>query len=592
MSDIRYLDVPFDERYDASSMGAKYDNKRKTWYIDDEDSDNDRIHDAIRKYGSEDFSYQRWLEDARNRRIRPFNPAKTQFKPHPHQIQDGKLILKAYENNKQGFLIASGTGVGKTLSMIVGACNIARIEKYTPAHRMKLLIVCPKSVIPSWRNTLKAYATEAMRLRVMIINYQQLNKLIKEPETAKNAKTARTKNRRTARSGEPKIHFNVIIFDEEQYLKNYPSSAASMAANTIAQMGTAYKKGEKPFVISGTATPGTNPLELSMLAPWLAPLINESNRKYISPALWGQFLADNGFHVKKGKTGWAWSQAPWWGGKNADNEAMNAAKNKIASEHEEDTKRVGEALSKANAPYVQRKPSDIAGWPTQQAIKLPIDIGVKGIADYMLAWGQFRAALKLAAAKNDSKSPLVEALRFRQKASLLKAENIAEFAIENVKSGNQVFIGCEFMETIDMIEDKLRKAKIPFSEYSGRNESIREQERLKFQKGETKVVLCTTVAGVSFHANEKLPDGTMATNADRITILADVRNRVLDTMQQMGRCHRDGMNSVCYIPYAEKTIDEKVIDTFVNKIHNMKNMLSDDGRDFLNDLLMSDSNDD
>lgn len=217
-----------------------------------------------------------------------------------------------------------------------------------------------------------------------------------------------------------------------------------------------------------------------------------------------------------------------------------------------------------------------------------MDIGLKGMTDYMLAWTQFRAALKLAASKNDSKSPLVEALRFRQKASLLKAPGIAEFAIEQVKSGNQVFIGCEFMETIDMIESKLKSARIPFAEYSGRNETNREQERLRFQKGEAKIILCTTVAGVSFHAGEKLPDGSNATTADRITILADVRNRVLDTMQQMGRCHRDGQNSVCYIPYAEKTVDEKVIGTFVMKIRDMKGMLADDGRDFLNDLLMDD----
>lgn len=579
--DVRYLDVPFDERYDASNLGAKYDSRRKTWYAPAS------AVKAIERYGSDDFSYQRWLEDTHNRHIRPFTPGSTKFTPHPHQKQDGELILKAWEQGRQGFLIASGTGVGKTLSMIAGTCNIARKAGFTPMKRMKVLIVCPKSVIPSWRNTLRAYA-DTILLRVMVINYQQLNKLIKEPASAKTAKTKRTKNRRTARNGEPKINFNVIIFDEEQYLKNYPDSAVSMAANTIAQMGTSYRKGEKPFVISGTATPGTNPLELAMMAPWLSTLINPSNRKYTAPSAWGQFLADNGFHVKKGKTGWSWSQIPWYGSKNDKNASQTAAKHKIEQEHAMDVKAIGKALKTPSAPYIQRKPSDIAGWPTQQAIELPMDIGLKGMTDYMLAWTQFRAALKLAASKNDSKSPLVEALRFRQKASLLKAPGIAEFAIEQVKSGNQVFIGCEFMETIDMIESKLKSARIPFAEYSGRNETNREQERLRFQKGEAKIILCTTVAGVSFHAGEKLPDGSNATTADRITILADVRNRVLDTMQQMGRCHRDGQNSVCYIPYAEKTVDEKVIGTFVMKIRDMKGMLADDGRDFLNDLLMDD----
>lgn len=587
---IRFLDVPFEERYDASSYGAKYDSKKKIWYAD---ASMPSSRKAIERYGSEDFSYARWLEDNHNKRIRPFTPGSTQFTLHPHQKDDGELILQAWKRGQQGFLIASGTGVGKTLSMIAGACNIAKASKHTPMRPLKLLVVCPKSVIPSWRNTLRSYAGTVL-MRVMIINYQQLNKLIKEPANARTAKTTRTKNRRTARNGVPKINFDVIIFDEEQYLKNYTAanaSAVSMAANTIAQMGTAYKRGEKPFVISGTATPGTNPLELAMMAPWLAPLISKNNKKYVSPASWGQFLADNGFHVKKGKTGWAWSQAPWWNSKNADNASIMRAKRKVEAEHQNDVKIIGDALSSANAPYVQRKPSDIAGWPTQQAIMLPMDIGLKGMSEYMLAWGEFRAALKLAAKNNDSKSPLVEALRFRQKSSLLKVDGVAEFALEQVKSGNQVFIGCEFMETIDVIENKLRKARVPFAEYSGRNEADRESERLRFQRGDAKVVLCTTVAGVSFHAGEKLPDGSQATSAPRITILADVRNRVLDTMQQMGRCHRDGQNSVCYLPYAEHTVDEKVISSFITKISNMKDMLADDGHDFINDLIMNDDKD-
>lgn len=30
VDDVRYLDVPFDERYEASNLGAKYDSRRKT----------------------------------------------------------------------------------------------------------------------------------------------------------------------------------------------------------------------------------------------------------------------------------------------------------------------------------------------------------------------------------------------------------------------------------------------------------------------------------------------------------------------------------------------------------------------------------
>lgn len=563
---IAYLDVPFEERKNASFLGAKYDSKRKSWYAT---TDSQGYDELIKYYGSVDFTLQRWLEDNANKIKKPIQAGNTVYKPKPHQIVAGRKILESWKLGSQGFLISDGTGTGKTISTLYGTSLIAKSMHKTPMNPMKVLIVCPKAVIPSWRQTLRSYP-QAVILRPLIINYQSLNKLISAPESAAKAKSIRVKNRRTARSGKPRIKFDLIIFDEEQYLKNYNKSAVSLAAATISNISSSYSRGKSPFVISSTATPGTNPLELAMMSPWLSRLIDSREQRYIPPSQWGKFLQARGFTITGKSTSLSWR---------GSEKSMN-----------DDVHTIAKALEKDNAPYIMRNPSDIDGWPEQQIIAIPIDIGASGMIQYKLAWNEFRTQMLLAKKTGDTQSPLVAALRFRQKSSILKAKSIADFAIENVKSGKQVFIGCEFMDTIEVLGREFSKSRIPYVEYSGRNESTREQCKLDFQHGKAKVILCTVVAGQSFQSGEILSDGTRATDADRITIIADVRNRVIDTYQQMGRCHRDGKNSVCYCPYADGTIDLKVINTFINKMRHMDIMLTNyNGSDYL-DSIMEDIN--
>ena len=209
MNNIAYLDVPFEERKKASFLGAKYDSKKKSWYAT---TDSQGYDELIKYYGSVDFTLQRWLEDDANKIRKPIQAGNTVYKPKPHQIVAGRRILESWKHGSQGFLIADGTGTGKTISTLYGASLIAKSMHKTPMNPMKVLIVCPKAVIPSWRQTLRSYP-QAVILRPLIINYQSLNKLISAPESAAKAKSVRVKNRRTARSGKPRIKFDLIIFD-------------------------------------------------------------------------------------------------------------------------------------------------------------------------------------------------------------------------------------------------------------------------------------------------------------------------------------------------------------------------------------------
>ena len=158
---------------------------------------------------------------------------------------------------------------------------------------------------------------------------------------------------------------------------------------------------------------------------------------------------------------------------------------------------------------------------------------------------------------------------------------IADHAADLVEEGNQVFIGCEFLETVDLILEGLRKRKIPAVEFTGRAAGERESNRLRFQKGEAKVIVANVAEAVSFHAGESLPDGSRATMAQRISIIADVRQNPNDCIQQMGRAHREGQCSPCEFPVILDTVDVKVMDSFIKKARNLNQMKAADDPDYL-----------
>ena len=568
------LDLPYG--FDAKPFGGKvhYDRARKVYIWE-----GSLLPAGLRPYTTMDYSRQRWAEDELNLSVMPPQKPTVVFTPRDHQLEAGREIAKSYFRGDRGFLEADKTGLGKTLSTLHGVCVIAKKEGFQPKNKAKLLVVCPKGVIPQWRNTLRNYPISSALLRTMVINYQQLNNLIIAPPANKLGKKAKTRNRSIAKYGKSSIEWDYIIFDEAHYLKNYPSSATSLAATTIAKLNRPYQRGKIPYTIYSTATPGATPLNFSLMAGWLAPLLSvRPEAKLTTPDTWGEFLRREKFHVKEGKVTWSWAPLPFYGKNSEDPKELARYKKALGvvkRQQRLDTQRIGRALMKPQAPFIMRSPSDLAGWPEQQIIPLPVEMTARQRPIYEEAWTRFRNWLNLTPAKSDPKGGLVEMLRYRQKTSLLKVDQVVDNVIDWVETGNQVFISVEFIETLEWYRRALEKAKIPVAEISGRNTDDRENERIRFQKGEAKVCICTVVAGISLHSNEILPDGTKATPDPRITVLSDVRQNNLDSTQAIGRAHRDGENSVTYIPFLMDTVDERVMDSFANKTSNMNSMMGD-----------------
>lgn len=561
------VQLPWGMRY----PGVKYHPYHKVHIYE-----GDTLPRALVPYAAAPHSYERWIQDDLNKQVMRCPVAQHTFTPMDHQKTAARKIFQSYQQGWPGFLLADKTGLGKTLSTLVGLSATAKHTGATPQKKQHLLIVCPKGVISQWRNTIAAYPPANALFRIMVINYEQLAKLLKEPASAKKVKKQKTKNRHTARHGIPKHQWNYIVFDEAHYLKNYPTSMMSNAAVAVSETQKQYRKGSKPFVIYSTATPGNSPLNFAVMANFMSKLLSDG-QTVVSPSRWGQFLADQGFSVKKGKNSstWRWVTVPGWG-KNSDDpdevaKYEEAAKNAKALQRQ-DAQRIGKALLKPDAPFVMRSPKDIAGWPEQQYIPYPIELTIDQRSIYEEAWSRFRQFLQLPAAKRDSKAQLVEQLRYRQKSSLLKVEAMVDLIADFVETGHQVYVSCQFIETIEKYQELLAKKRIRSLELSGRNVEERESQRLKFQRGEADVILCTVVAGISLHSGETLPDGSTASKKPRITIIHDVRQNNLDTDQAAGRAHRSGQNSVTYFPMFPDTVDEIVIRSHTNKTANMKTM--------------------
>lgn len=572
---LHVVDLPWGMRH----PGVRYDAQKKVNVYE-----GSQLPPNLEDYGSEDFSYQRWIEDDANGSVKLPQRGANVFTPRDHQKVAGKCIFDAYRKGWAGFLEADKTGLGKTLSTLTGlAYIISKDPRFGEGKRLpKLLVVCPKRVIPVWRNTLRAYPLAGMKMRVMVTNYQSLRKLIQPPKEAHTKKKQRTRDRLIATKGKPRVDWDFVIFDESHYLKNYPSSTTSLMAARVAQLDQPYIRGRSPFVISATATPGATPLNFATMAPWLAPLLSDKeDAKAATPEGWGTFLQDIGFAVSEGKVGWNWAVLPFYG-KDADDPKIRRAYElkyrEVKAKQREDAGRIGQALKSEGAPFIMRSPKDIAGWPEQQIIPLPIALDQEGRATYKEAWARFRDFLRLPPAKQDSQAKMVEALRYRQKSSMLKVKDLSEQVIEWVEEGNQVYVSCEFIETLEKYGEALEKAGIPYVTTTGATKDV-EIPRLQFQKGKAKVVLSTLLEGVSFHSKEQLPDGTLATAAPRITLMQDLRQNNLSNEQAFGRCHRDGENSLLYIPFFADTVDERIIASFANKTANMKKMTGSSDED-------------
>jgi hypothetical protein len=333
------------------------------------------------------------------------------------------------------------------------------------------------------------------------------------------------------------VRFDVVIGDE-----------AHMVRHTTTQRWKHWKSvsgagrvKDAPFVIAATATPAHTPLELPYLAPELATRHGEPLRSWSD--LPGR-LAAHGFHVERGRYGWAWTED--------------------ADERRADLARLQGWLAEADPPATLHRP---APWGPVSVTGAPVALTPAERASYESGWQEFRAEMQLARRSRQTARGRAALLRFRQKAGLIRVQATVDWVRAQVEAERQVAVSVEFVETAaDPIREALLDAGVPVAGIYGRDRFDVEAERLRFQTGAAPVCVFTVTASISLHAVELLPGGGTASALPRVGLFHQPRFSGIQARQVTGRTHRDGHVSPWRIAYAEDTVEEQVARVMVERL--------------------------
>ena len=520
------LSVPYAQRSEASAHGARWSKEHGVFVYWGE-----QLPEALKPWASRPYSLERRVERALN----PKTPTKrgggatSTITPRPHQEVGIRAIRASARAGHGGFLLADDVGLGKTITAWQAILETPRVKT--------ALIVCPLAVVAHWRRTIEAMGDGGRD--VLILNYERVSKLF----TVKKGVKTRTQKGLAKYGKAP--DFDVVVWDESHRCKNPTTARAKFAAKLNAKAG---------FVLWLSATAGQNPLELSYLAPLLARITGDRPGELKDFEAW---CLKQGLGVQRGDYGrWEWRGDP------ADCEKVRAM------------------LFDGRVPAgIRRRPQDIAGWPEINRVLIPIALEGRARQLYGEAWTAFREELALEARGRDPRCALAAMLRFRQKGSLLRVPGTIDLVMELLENGHQVAISVAFIETLEAIWEGLERhlSDGACAAIHGQlSAAEKEQERLRFQRGQAQVVLFTVEEGISLHQGEQLSETERGSDTPRSEVIHDLRWSAIQMAQIEGRCHRDGNFAQMYWTFADDTIEERIAQIVCGRIQSMKGMVGDD----------------
>ena len=515
------LDVPFAHRGIATEAGARWDGARSVFVWR-----GNTLPDCLAPFRPAAYSWEARVERESNDDDGPVASTPTgSITPRPHQREAVCEILRAHGAKRPGFLLADDVGLGKTITTWQAVLELRDVET--------VLVVCPLAVVAHWRRTIEEMGDGGRD--IVLLNYDRLGKLFElSPEARKKVRSKKG----LARAGSAP-EFDVIVWDESHRCKNPTAARSKLAAKLVANAG---------FCVWLSATAGQNPLELSYLAPLLSSVTGSRAADLKDFEAWCQ---REGLGLTRGAFG-KWE----WRGDASDCEKVRAL--------------LFDAPCGRPAAGLRRRPEDIAGWPEINRILTPIELIGEARDLYLQAWTAFRKDMELAPRGRDPKSALAATLRLRQKGSLVRAAGTVELVQELLANGHQVAISVAFMETLGAIRDALVADGTPCAEIHGAQPaSLREAERLRFQRGEARVVLFTVEEGISLHQGEH-------NDVPRSEVIHDLRWSAIQMAQIEGRCHRDGRFAQVYWTYADDSIEDRIARVVAGRIQSMKEMIGDD----------------
>ena len=453
-------------------------------------------------------------------------PAAPHLLPRPHQCAARDAILAARRAGRPGFVLGDRTGLGKTLSVWAAVAAMPETE---------ILVVAPKGALPQWRRTIALAGLAAKT--VTLTNY----------ERTKGCWRART----TARASPcvPRTTNSPSTADRNGSGRSSSSTRATGCAIPTRSRASPAGRSRMPrlFAIYMSATAGQSPHELG----YLGRLLGEAaGLPCTTLADFRDLMKRLGIRGAKGRwTNWRWDS------------------------NERDRRCMSDLLYKGQrAIGLRRHPADIAGWPEVQRELSPVSLTSTEHRLYEAAWRDFRHEMGLAGGSNRRPVGWAADLRFRQKASLLRAAGTADYAEDLLGAGLQVAVSVAYLETGDLLARTLQGRGWRAETIDGRRSGeANEAARVAFQTGRVDVVVFTVTESISLHAHE-MAGG----ERPRALLVHDMRHSAIQLQQIEGRCHRDGEKAVVYYAYAEGTVEERIASTVVSRMAAMDGMAGDD----------------
>ena len=410
-------------------------------------------------------------------------------------------------------LDASETGIGKTHCALATAKILG----------MRVLAIVKKAAIPSWQ-----MAAEYQEVECDVINIEQI-------KTGKTCWGDWIKTPIQNSKGETNFvdtfewtvpEYTLVVIDECHILKNSGTQNAQLAINARLQ-------GLPLLLMSATAA--SNPLEMRALGFILNlfPLKNYWN-----------WAAKHG--VKKGRFGMEFT-----------GEAFHL-------------QQIHNSIFRASPipKGVRVRTKDVPNFPDTLICPEAIDFDgnnplIQTAYDEM---EQEIAKLKDRMGRDAGACILTEILRARQKVELLKVPALVEMANDLVQEGNSVVIFVSFKESIASLVSKLKTTCIIDGDHTG---NVREENRLRFQRGSERICICSILAGESIDLDDQIGD------YPRVSLINPDFSSVR-LYQAMGRIHRAKSlsKSIQKICFAAGTVEDRALNAIRRKSKN-GNLIND-----------------
>lgn len=452
--------------------------------------------------------------------------------PHASKIRQALL-------NHNYALDGSDTGTGKTFVAL----------EVSKALGKKPIVICPKAVIPAWERSIKTIGIESYT----VVNYELIKTgkhrvsykfyskgVHKGYPKYENVPFKYISVERNTVKGkyQPKwiISWNVpedsiIIFDEAHRTKN---------RNTINSQLIIEAKNMGAMILMLSATIGESPLKMygpsRVLDFWTEPY-----------EFYTKFVSD--YDCSKGRFGWEFE-----GGTGT-------------------MKRLHQAIYGAGKGSRMRvKPLIAQGkFPDSQIIAECYNLNGNEKKFREIYQEMLTEMLKIEEGKAKAKSVLSIRQKFRQEAEMLKVPMMVNMSKDLIEEGHSVIIFVNYTDTLRAFCEKLKTDCVIYggSGSSRVSQYSNEENRLRFQKNESRIIVCNIASGregIDLHDEKH--------EFTRIVLITPDDN-AQSLKQCLGRAWRAGGTfSQQRIIFAAGTIEEKICESVRNKINNI-NTLND-----------------